>query len=167
MAIEPSLSQFLQIAEVDPGPFFSADMFDRKYRQKPPDYPHHLVAFYKKSFDQFVPAGYLHINPYGDVALVGGGLTDGRAFAHMSEIEKATITDAGGILFLMLRHAFHRFRYFDAFFGYCGDARAEEVDLRAGFVKTDVPMLLVKWNRELPALTQRSLTAQVSALGPF
>ncbi len=54
-----------------------------------------------------------------------------------------------------------------AIWGFVGDKLAEQVDLRVGFVHTDIPYLMVVW---LKALTEEEKTAWVrkaSALGPF
>ena len=55
----------------------------------------------------------------------------------------------------------------EAFFGYCGDARAEEVDLANGFRKTGHPHLLVNFHKPLHEVMQRALIAKAAAIGPF
>ena len=55
----------------------------------------------------------------------------------------------------------------EAYFGHCGDARAKEVDLRAGFRETRVPFLLVRPNRPLTAERYETLLRQAEAIGAF
>jgi hypothetical protein len=162
------LATCIVISEVDNGPIFAEPIFQRKYRQSAPDFPHHVVAFYRKDENCFVPASYVHFRAFGDIMLVGGGATDGRAFAHMSAEHKHLIGEAGGLLLQTLRFGFTKFAgHCDAFFGYCGDPRAYEVDLQAGFVPTAHDKLLAHWHRPLDDLRRRCLVAKAHAIGPF
>ena len=56
---------------------------------------------------------------------------------------------------------------FSGFFGYCGDARAESIDLRAGFEKTEHERLLKYFPKSLHPNIERALIAKAHALGPF
>lgn len=133
-----------------------------------PEYGRQLIAMYRKDSHHFVPVGYLNVWRHGMVALVGGGCTDGRAFARIEPEHGQAIRDSGGTLFNLLRYSFTRMATdYEAFFGYCGDARAEEVDLQAGFKHTGVPMLLANFHRPIDAPRKRELIAEVAALGPF
>jgi hypothetical protein len=68
----------------------------------------------------------------------------------------------------LLRYGFARFAdSCDAYFGYCGDARAWEVDLSAGFEPTGHDKLLVRWHKPINAQLKRGLVAMAQALGPF
>jgi hypothetical protein len=55
----------------------------------------------------------------------------------------------------------------DAWFGYCGDAKALAVDLRAGYVQTERPYIIVKWFRDLPKADQTALIDTIARIGPF
>jgi len=125
-------------------------------------------ATYRHDPLRFTPLGYLNILQHKTVALVGGGSVDGRAFADIPAPACREIRDKGGVLFCLLRYAFTEMADdFEAFFGYCGDARAEEVDLQAGFRHTRHPKLLANYHRPLDAQRRDQLLDDVFALGPF
>ncbi|MGA8276999.1 MAG: hypothetical protein WB784_02215 [Rhodanobacteraceae bacterium] len=166
--VDSRIRDFIVVTEVDAGATFAEAIFQRKYRQSVPDFPHHIVALYRDREGRFVQASYVHFNPVGDIWLVGGGCTDGRAFATMNEQQRAAVTAAGGLLLQTLRFGFDKFAdRCDAFFGYCGDPRAWEVDLAAGFIPTAHDKLLVKWPRPLGDSRRQEMTARAHALGPF
>lgn len=159
---------FIRISEVDDGEFFAGDLFRRKFGSAPPAFRHHLVAFCRGDDGLLRTAGYLHLMPFGDTILVGGGCTDGNVLRTLSPARSEAVNAAGGILFHLLRHAFANYGdRCEAFLGYCGDARAEEVDLRAGFVKTQHPHLLVHFHKPLHEVMQRALIAKGAAIGAF
>jgi len=86
----------------------------------------------------------------------------------MSDDERAAIDDSGGLLLQMLGFCFAKFEEgLEAFFGHCGDARAKEVDLRAGFRETRVPFLLVRPNGALSPGRTEELLRQAEAIGRF
>lgn len=163
-----AIAAFFEIETVADGRATIGDLFRRKFAQEAPDFPHHIVSFYRDPEGVRWVLGYLHLNPYDDVLLVGGGCTDGRTVRRMHEHERAALNASGGALYHALRYAFTE--YADrclAFFGHCGDRRAWEVDLKAGFVPTRHPNLLVHWHRPVSARQQVELVAKVHALGPF
>jgi len=162
------VKEYFRVAEVSDGRFFAGAIFERKLGGTLPDYGRHLVAFHRTDAFHFVPLGYLNILRHDTAALVGGGSTDGRGFAGVPDAHARAIRDSGGVLFNLLRYAFTEMADdFEAFFGYCGDARAEEVDLAAGFRHTDHNQLLAHFHRPLEADRRRELTDAVHALGPF
>jgi len=156
------------VVEVSDGRFLAGEIFARKLGGSLPDYGRHLVAFYRHDPFRFTPLGYLNILPHATVALVGGGSVDGRAFANVPAQAGLDIRDAGGVLYCLLTHAFTAMAAdFEAFFGYCGDARAEEVDLKAGFDYTRHPRLLANFHRPVDRSRREQLIDEVFALGPF
>lgn len=164
----PALSEFITITEVDDGPFFVGDLFRRKFGGDPPRQGHHLIAFFRVAPQRMRVLGYAHFHRFGDIVLVGGVCTDGGCFAEMSEAQRQAIADAGGVYFNVLRYGFEHFASScDAYFGYCGDARAEVVNLQAGFCKTEHQHLLVNFHKPLHEVVQRALIAKAAALGPF
>lgn len=163
-----AIDDFILVTEVDRGPAFIEHIFQRKFRASPPDFPHHVVTFYRKSWDCYVPFSYVHIRPFGDVYLVGGASTDGRGFELMPEHERDLVRSAGGVYLNALRYAFKKFAdRCDAFFGYCGDARAYEVDMQAGFVPTPHEFLIAHWHRPIDEARKHALIAKVHAIGAF
>jgi hypothetical protein len=156
------------VCEVSDGRFFAGHIFRRKLGGELPEHGRHLVAFYRHDEARFTPLGYLNILEHDGQALVGGGSVDGRAFADMPSNDAARIRAAGGVLYALLRHAFERLADdYEAFFGYCGDARAEEVDLQAGFRHTRHEHLLAYFHRPLPEARREALIDRIHALGPF
>lgn len=166
--MDPRLAAFIVIAEVERGDRFIADLFARKMGGAPPEFGHHLIAFYRRPDGAFVPAAYLHLWTQQTIGLIGGGCTDGHVVRSMSEAERAQLKEAGGLLLQMLAFCFTKFEDgLEAFFGHCGDARAKEVDLRAGFLETSLPYLLVRPNRELEPARLERLLRQAEAIGAF
>jgi hypothetical protein len=166
--MDQSLQDFVIVTEVDNGPAFADALFQRKYRLDVPDFPHHIVAFYRKGPDHFVPASYIHFTWCGDLYLVGGGCTDGRVFARMPEEHARAITAAGGLLLQVLRHGFRRYAAgCEAFFGVCGDPRAWEVCLQAGFSPTTTEHLLAYCPRPLDQPRLHELTCKARCFMPF
>lgn len=156
------------ITEIDDGEFFAGDLFRRKFSSPPPPVGHHIVAMFKDNNNAMRVAGYAHFRSFEDVVLVGGVCTDGRVMRQMPEEKSCLIAAAGGIYFNILRHAFDRFaKECDAYFGYCGDARAEVVNLDAGFRKTGHQHLLVNFHKQLDEATREALIAKVARMGPF
>ena len=157
-----------RVVEVSDGRYFAGEIFRRKLGGTLPAYGRHLVAIYRHDPLRFTPLGYLNILGHESVALVGGGSVDGRAFADIPEQASRNIRETGGVLYRLLRYAFTEMADdFEAFFGYCGDARAEEVDLQAGFRHTRLPRLLANYHRPLDAERRERLLDDVFALGPF
>jgi hypothetical protein len=159
--IDRRLEPFILIAEVERGDRFIHGLFERKFGAPPPEFGHHLIAFYRSPDGVSSPAAYLHLWTQGTIGLVGGGCTDGNVIRAMSERERAAVDDSGGLLLQMLEPGL------EAFFGHCGDARAKEVDLRAGFRETPLPNLLVRPNRELAPHRAEQLLRQAEAIGTF
>jgi hypothetical protein len=163
-----ALKEFLCIDEVESGEFFAGELFRRKFGDSPPNFGTHMVLFYRDANLALHAASYLHLWTTGTVGLIGGGCTDGRTIRLMSETERLAIDEAGGLLLQTLRYAFDRHEdRLEAFFGHCGNDRALAVDLRAGFLRTADPNLLVRWNRDLSESTRARLFQQALALGPF
>jgi hypothetical protein len=168
IVLPPLLNEFLTITVLDDAELFFGALFRRKFGHPVPTYPCHLGVFYRASEDRFMPLSYLHFMPFGDIMLVGGLCTDGRVFAQMSDEQRERIRVAGSVMVCALRHAFERLAgECDAFFGYCGDARAWEVDMQAGFEPTEHEKLIARWHKPLDPVRRRSLVAKAHAIGPF
>ncbi len=166
--MDERLAPFILVTEVAKGRFFIADLFQRKFGHLPPDFGHHIVAFYYDNDNTFRPASYLHLWTQGTIGLVGGGCTDGRTLKHMAPEQLSLLNQAGGLLRQTLGYCFTRFEsQLEAFFGHCGNDRAKQVDLQAGFKETPIPYLLVRYNRPLTRKRQGELLRQAQAIGPF
>jgi hypothetical protein len=163
------LAPFILITEVDNGPAFAEPIFQRKYRASAPDFPHHIVAFYKRDDHHLVPMSYVHFRPWRDrLMLVGGACTDGRGFALMSDEHRAMVNEAGGLMAQVQLYGFRKFGdTCDAFGGYCGDPRAWEVDMSIGYTPTPHPHLIVKWHKPLSEERRAAIVRELHTIGPF
>lgn len=159
---------FLHFEEVSEGAPYAGALFQRKFNSAIPSYPFHFIAFYRSA------AGSLHVASYGHVMLKsgmgmgGGSCTDERVLRLMSADERAAIRAAGGLHCLLIRFIFKAFATRTSIlFAYCGDKRAELVDLRAGFERTEYPYL---FRRVLVPMSPENIavfTEQAAAYGPF
>src|SRR6188768_1629535 len=159
--IDPRVAPFVLVGAVERGDRFVHGLVLRKFAAPPPEFGHHMIAFHARPDGSYLPAAYLHLWKQGPIGLVGGGCTDGHVLRAMSVDEREAVNAAGGLLLQMLGFCFAKFEQdLEAFFGHCGDARAKEVDLRAGFRETRVPFLLARPNRELAPKRAEELLQQ-------
>ena len=166
--LDSRLETFIAIAEVEGGHRIVADLFARKLGGSPPASGYHLIAFYRRADGALTPASYLHLWIHDGMGLVGGGCTDGHVIRSMRAEERTTLTQAGGLLYQMLGYCFAKFEsQCDAFMGHCGDARAKEVDLRAGFRETADRYILIRPNRTLSPACEAELVDKANAFGLF
>lgn len=163
-----SLESFISVRSVEDGKALADPIFLRRYRAEAPDFPHHVLAFYRDPSGVETPVAYIHFSEFGRTLLGGGACVDDRVMRKMSVEARTAIRDAGGLYRYALGWSVRHFadRY-DAIFGYCGDALAERVDLAVGFARTAHPHLLVYFTQPLPEQTQAQLISNVNALGPF
>lgn len=163
-----SLRGFITISEIDHADFLITELFKRKFGHPPPDMPRHLVGLYRDENGALHLAGYSHMMPFGDVYLSGGSCSNGDTMRLMLPEQRDALREAGGLLFYLLKYAFRKYAgCCDAFFGHCGDRRALEVTLRAGFVQTEHEHLIVNWHKPLHPNIRRALLAKVHAFGAF
>lgn len=156
------------ITEVSSGAFFANPFFLKAFGENLPDWGHHLVFFYRVHAMHFLPLSYVNFLAHEEVMLVGGGVTNGEAFKLVEASHAAQMRAEGGLLFQLLRHGFTTFAdRCDAFFGYTGDPRAYEVDLKAGFQPTQHPHLIVHFHKPLDAQRREELIQKIHGIGPF
>ncbi len=167
-SIDERIAPFVQVCEVEPGSFFAAELFRRKYGDPLPSFGHHVVAFYRRDASTFLVASYCHVWMQGAIGLVGGACTDGQVMRAMDPEHLRLVNESGGLLMHTLRFIFARFATdVEAYFGHCGDPRALEVVFPAGFSRTELPHLIVRFTRDLPSERRRQLLEQAHAIGPF
>jgi len=147
-----TVDEVLRIEEVANAEFYVGDLFRRRFRGDPPDYPKHFVAFYKPDRSMLQAVGYVHYTSFEDSWLCGGLVIDDRLYRRMPAAHRNLIREAGGIAEKLLRDTF---------------ALAEKVDLRAGFRHTTDRYVMVCWNKTLPDDEKQQRLARVVALGPF
>jgi len=153
---------------VTDGPFFIDELFQRKFGGSAPDYGFPAICFYRKSNDHFLPVCYINYMQHDEVMLVGGGMTDGSAFETMPNELAEAIRNSGGIFYHVLKFGFDHFKdHCEAFFGYAGDKRAYEVDLRAGFEPTRYQYLISHFHKPISLERKNFLIEKIHAIGPF
>jgi len=157
---------FITIEEVDDAAPLAGALFQRKFGHPIPDYPRHFVAFHHSPDRPRSVVGYLHYLPHEDVYLCGGMCVDNSAYRRMTTAELSALREAGSLAEFLLRQTFEMVGPCAAIFGSVGDATARNVDLRAGFIDTDEPHLMVVW-RDAAVEDQPALVAKVKALGAF
>lgn len=158
----------LVIAAVSDGPFFIDDLFQKKFGGRAPHYGESVICFYRKSLHHFIPVGYANFLAFDEVILVGGAMTDGKAFAHMPAQLCQDIRDSGGVYYHLLKFAFDHFKdRCEAFFGHAGDQRAYEVDIAAGFEATEHQHLIAHFHKPVTPERKAGLIEKIHAIGPF
>lgn len=168
--VPPSMADFIQVSTATAADIQGTDLFERKFGGPPPDYGHHIIAWYQGTDpSQRRVASYLHLWTQERIGLIGGGCTDGRVMASIPDEQSAIINREGGLLRQTLLFTFCHFSdNLDAFFGHCGDERAKAIDLAAGFQETRDAHLLVNWvNPTLNEGQQDALLQQALDIGPF
>ncbi|HEX6833405.1 MAG TPA: hypothetical protein VF132_07725 [Rudaea sp.] len=167
--LPPHLRDFMTITEIDSGSFLAGRLFEHKFRQTIPPFPRHLVALYRdRTNDGLYVASFSHMRPMGDVYLSGGSCSSGDTYRRMAPEERQALSDAGGPWYFILKYAFRKYAACcDAFFGYCGDARALDVAQHAGFILTQHQHLIVHWQKPLAPERQAQLIEYAHGLGPF
>jgi hypothetical protein len=156
------------ITPVGSAPFFVEGMFQKAYGHASPEFGKPLVCFYRNSWDHFVPLAFTLFWHHEDVMLNGGSVTNGSGFKYVPEHISRSIRDSEGLFFHILRFGFDYFKDdCEAFFATCGDARAWEVSMKAGFKPTQYEHLIVNFHKPMTESRQKLLTDQIHQLGSF
>lgn len=168
MTTSPSFQELVAITEIDDGPAIAGELFQHRFAQRLVSFGRHYVAFYKGRSPCLEPLGYLHVTECGDIGLVGGGCTDDRLLSRMPAQHAAAIRAHGGTLLHLLHYIFHPARArLAAYYGVCGNPRALEVDLQAGFKPTAHEQLLVYCPRPVADEDLSKLTEKAHSFMPF
>lgn len=162
-----SIDEIVRIEEVVNAEFFVSDLFCRRFRSDPPNYPRHYVAFYRPGRTQFVPVGYIHYTSFEDSYLCGGMVIDDRLYRRIYGPHRLLIRRAGGIAEKMLQDTFLRLRDAPAIWAYVGDKQSDKVCMRAGFRHTHHPHVMVVWNKPFSEAERQTRLERVIAIGPF
>ena len=160
---------FISVGEASNGGELAARLFYRKFRDTPPDHGRHFIVYYISEHGALHVASYLHLWVKERMGLIGGGCSDGNVFRMMTPAQASAVNKGGGLLRQTLLYVFNECRDgLDAFFGHCGDARAKEVDLAAGFLETSDQHLLVNWvEPQINDSERQVLFEKAIAIGPF
>ena len=160
-----SISDCLEIAEIDDAESFAGTLFKRSFNASIPDFPRHYIATYRATTAKVV--GYVHFTKAAEIYLGGGMCIDALYYRHMEPTHRRNIASSGGIAEVMLKECFADLNDRDAVFGYSGDLKAMKVDLRAGFEPTHHPFLIVHWQGTLTDARKNHLIAEAHAVGLF
>jgi hypothetical protein len=162
------LHPFIVVSEVAEGAPFAEPIFQRKYAAAAPLHGHHLLAWYRKGEESWVPASYLNYLPFRGAMLIGGACTDGRVVRGMSDAERHAIDSSGGLMMQLVRYGEAKFAAESVgTFGHCGDARSWSVLEQCGYIRLNDPHLIVRWNREPEGVVREDLLTAVKSIGPF
>lgn len=165
-ALPRELLGWFRVIEVDDAEAYAGELFRRCFHDHPPDFPRHFVALAEIEGEEQT-IGYVNFARMDDVYLGGGMCMDDRAFRRLSADRRTKLKSAGGVAEQMLRYSFAHLSDAKGIFGYVGNARAERVDLRAGFRHTGVEYLVVYWPNRLSASKKKALVDRVAKIGPF
>jgi hypothetical protein len=162
-----SSQDILCVGEVTDAEFFVGELFRRKFRSAPPDFPRHFVSFYRAAATNIQAIGYVHYSEFEDSYLCGGLAIDDRLYRRMPAPHRQAIRSSGGIAEHLMKITFARLSHSVAIWGYVGDVRSERVVKRAGLRRTEHPYVMVCWMRNLPDSEKAARLSHVVSLGPF
>jgi hypothetical protein len=124
--------------EVRPAQAVAGDLFQRCFGHSVPDYGRHFVVMYSPPPGSEPPtptvACYGQWLPFKETYLGGGMCVDERVYRRMPKEVFAGIREAGGLATIVVRESIDFLAQAPAVFGYVGEPRARQADLRAGFV---------------------------------
>jgi hypothetical protein len=125
------------------------------------------VAFYRWPDARFEAVGFCNWIRCGRYYLGGGMCVSPTFYRRMPREHFAVCRARGGVAQLMVEAAFRELTDCDAWFGYCGDRKAYQADIRAGFTATRHPLLVAKWRPGLSEAVRTAIEDEVAAIGPF
>lgn len=167
-----SWRECLRVWEVNDAHVVAGGLFRTSFAgQSVPDHPRHFVLVYspQPSEPDNRPrvVAYMHHTPHEGIHLSGGMCVDAGAYRQMPKWLFAQVRAEGGLATIVARESIALLGDSPAAFGHVGEPRARAADLRAGFVDTGRPNLMVVWRRPLPEPERARLVDLVEALGPF
>lgn len=146
-------SENFRIMEIHDSDFFASQLFFETFGHSPPKQPLNYVAFWKnsKESNKLEIIGFIHVEPYGEVGLVGG-ICIGKEWQGkglekilLSYLEK--ISEDKKALFLYTDHP--------------------ELPEGSGYEKTHYPYLWVHWLKNLNPEEKNYLIESANKIGPF
>ncbi len=125
------------------------------------------VAFYRWDDARIEAVGFCNWIRCGRYYLGGGMCVSPTFYRRMPREHFGVCRERGGVAQLMVEAAFRELTDCDAWFGYCGDRKAYQADIRAGFSPTRHPLLVAKWRPGLSDADRCAIEDEVAAIGPF
>ena len=111
--------------------------------------------------------GFCNWIRHRDVYLQGGMCVRRNFYRRMPREHFRECQSRGGLAQMMMEAVARELDDAVAWFGYCGDAKALAVDLRAGYVTTRHPYVIVKWFADLPEDERERRIEEIAAIGAF
>jgi len=111
--------------------------------------------------------GFCNWIRYRNVYLEGGMCVGKNFYRRMPREDWKECAAQGGLAQMMMEEAARHLNDCDAWFGFCGDAKALAVDLRFGYETTSYDKLIVKWLAPLDAQAKEETLRSIAAIGPF
>jgi hypothetical protein len=133
----------------------------------PPHAWRQFVASYRWPDGKDEAVGFCNWIRYNDVYLQGGMCVRRNFYRRLPRDQFREVQEQGGLAQMMMSAAERELNDGVAWFGYCGDAKALAVDLRAGYEMTHRKYVIVKWFRDLEPAERERLIDEVAKIGPF
>jgi hypothetical protein len=133
----------------------------------PPANWRQYVATYQWPGGAAETVGFCNWIRHGDAYLQGGMCVKKNFYRRMPREHFRECRSRGGLAQMMMETVARELDDAVAWFGYCGDAKALAVDLRAGYETTRHPYVIVKWFAELPEDERERRIDEVAAIGAF
>lgn len=128
---------------------------------------HQYVALYRWPDGVEETVGFCNWIRHGDVYLEGGMCVKAGFYRRLPKEHYRECVARGGLALMMMEAAATRLNDCNAWFGYCGDAKALAVDLRFGYELTNHDKLIVRWFAALTPPLKQALVDSIAAIGPF
>jgi len=133
----------------------------------PPESWRQYVATYRWPDGEEETVGFCNWIRHRDVYLQGGMCVRKTFYRRLPREQFRELQSRGGLAQMMMAAAERELDDCVAWFGYCGDAKALAVDLRAGYETTDRRYVIVKWFDAPAAPERRRIIDEIAAIGPF
>lgn len=146
-------SENIKIAEIQDSDYFVYQLFFEAFGHRPPKQPVNYAAFWKHSKEpnKFEVIGFIHVEPYGEVGLVGG-ICMGKNWQGKG-LEQMLLNYVKGV---------------------SGDKKAlflytdwPKLPEECGYEKTSYPNLWVNWLKRLDPEEKKGLIESAYKIGPF
>jgi hypothetical protein len=133
----------------------------------PPENWRQYVATYRWPDGREETVGFCNWIKHGEVYLEGGMCVQKTIYRRMPREHYREVQAQGGIAQMMMATAARELTDCTAWFGYCGDAKALAVDLRAGYQPTRHKYIIVKWFSPVDSVREAELIDSIARIGPF
>lgn len=146
-------SDNFRIMEIQDSDYFAYQLFFDSFGHRPPRQPFNFVAIWKdsKQTNRFEAIGFIHVEPYGKVGLVGGICIDKNW--QGKGLEQKLLNYVKGV-----------FGSKKALFLYTD---SHELPEKCGYEKTSYPNLWVNWLESLNPEEKKGLIDSIHEFGPF